>query len=283
MATANDDMVQLWNGEASATWATRPERYDAMLGGLGELVLRAAALTPGERVVDVGCGGGQLALQAAAAVGEGGSVLGVDIATQLVILTQRRAAAAGLAQVTVVEADAQSYPFPAGQFDVVISRFGVMFFADPIAAFANLHAATAPGGRLAFVCWQPAPLNEWATVPLFAVGPHVGFPEPPGPQAPGPFALGDADRLRKILTAAGWSDVELEDVQTRVSPGGARTAEEAVAFFAEDTFGRMLLGKAEPAQQQAALTALRDAFEERLGPDGIQVKAAVWLVTAARP
>jgi SAM-dependent methyltransferase len=282
MATTNDDMVQLWNGEGGAAWATRPERYDAMLSGFGERVLRAAALAPGERVVDVGCGGGQLTLQAAAAVGQDGSVLGLDVATQLLALTQRRAAEAGLAQVAVLEADAQSQAFPPGAFDVVLSRFGVMFFADPVAAFVNLLSATAPSGRLAFVCWQPAPMNEWVTVPLFAVGPHVGFPDPPAPHAPGPFAFGDGDRLREILTTAGWSDVELEDVQTTVSPGGARTVEEAVAYFAEDTFGRMLMGKAEPAQQAAALEALRAAYAAYAGPDGIRVKAAVWIVTARR-
>jgi SAM-dependent methyltransferase len=283
MATTNEDMVQLWNGEGGATWAARPERYDAMLGGFGERVLQAAALVPGERVVDVGCGGGQLTLQAAQAVGAGGSVVGLDVSTQLLALTRRRAAEAGLTHVAVLEADAQSHPFSAGGFEVVLSRFGVMFFADPVAAFANLLRATAQGGRLAFVCWQPAPMNEWVTVPMFAVGPVVGFPDPPAPNAPGPFAFGDGDRLRDILTTAGWSDVQLEDVQTTISPGGSRTPEEAVNFFAEDTFGQLLLRKAEPAQQAAALEALRAAYDAHSAPDGIRVKAAAWIVTARRP
>ncbi|MCU1591186.1 MAG: SAM-dependent methyltransferase [Frankiales bacterium] len=280
--TTNSDMVKLWNSDAAQTWWTRPERYDAMIGPLGDRVLAAAALQPGERVLDVGCGAGQLTTQAAAAVGRTGQVVGLDISRELLSVTGRRAAEAGLGHVEVLEADAQAHAFEPSSYDVVISRFGVMFFADPVVAFANLRAATKDGGRLAFVCWQPAPSNEWATVPLFAVAAHVGFPEPPPPGAPGPFAFGDPDRVRQVLTDAGWSEVDVEDVQTTVSPGGARNADEAVAFITEDTFGKMLLANAEPDKREAALAALRTAYEEHNGPDGIRLKAAVWVVTATR-
>jgi SAM-dependent methyltransferase len=280
--TTNADMVKLWNSDAATTWATRPERYDAMLHDLGRRVLDAAELQEGERVLDVGCGAGQLSVQAAEQVGPSGSVLAIDIARDLLAVTRRRAAEAGVENLTALEADAQVHAFTASSYDVVISRFGVMFFADPVQAFANLLAATAPGGRLAFVCWQPAPGNEWATVPLFAVGPHVGFPEPPAAGAPGPFAFGDGDRLRSILTGAGWADVALQDVQTTVPAGDARTADEAVAFITEDTFGKMLLAEAEPAKRDAAIAALRAAYDERTGPDGVRLKAAVWVVTARR-
>ena len=278
--STNDEMVKLWNSDAAETWWTRPERYDATIGEIGELVLRAAALQLGERVLDVGCGAGQLTTQAAALVGAGGRVVGADISTELLAVTQRRAATADLSQVEVVEADAQVHEFPASAYDVVVSRFGVMFFADPVAAFRNLRSATTPGGRLAFVCWQAAPLNEWAVVPLFAMAQHVGFPEPPAPDAPGPFAFADADRLRRILTDAGWVDIAIEDVQTTVTPGGARTTNEAVDFMLEDTFGKMLLAKADPEQRAAAVASLRDAYQEHLGGDGIRLKAAVWVVTA---
>jgi SAM-dependent methyltransferase len=251
-----------------------------MIGHLGERVITAAGLRPGERVLDVGCGAGQLTTQAAAAVGDSGRVVGADISTELLAVTQRRADAAGLKQVEVLEADAQVHSFPAAAYDAVISRFGVMFFADPVAAFRNLRAATAVGGRLAFVCWQAAPVNEWAVVPLFAVGPHVGFPEPPPAGAPGPFAFADADGLRQILADAGWVDIAIEDVKTTVTPGGARTADEAVAFICEDTFGKMLLANAGSEQRAAAVSALCDAYEERRTADGINLNAAVWIVTA---
>jgi SAM-dependent methyltransferase len=280
---SNSEMVELWNSEASEAWSTRPERYDAMLGELGLLALDAAHLEPGERVLDIGCGAGQLTLQAAERVGPDGSVLGVDVAAGLLAVARRRATEAGLGQVDLLQADAQDHAFPAVSHDVVLSRFGVMFFADPVSAFANLQATTRPGGRLAFVAWQPAPLNEWATVPLFAAMPHVGPPELPEPGAPGPFAFGDGARLRTLLTEAGWADVLLEDVQTTLSVGGARTADEAVDFIAADTFGQRILHSAAPGQREAALEALREAYEAHLVDGEVRVKAAAWIVTARRP
>ena len=276
----NDDMVTLWNSEAAAAWATRFERYDAMLGALGERTLEAAALLPGERVLDVGCGAGQLTLQAAAVVGSTGSVLGVDIAADLVAVAGRRATDAGLCQVEVLQTDAQGHRFTPHVFDAVISRFGVMFFDDPVAAFTNLREATVPGGRLAFVCWQPAPQNEWFTVPLVAVAAHIDVPAPPPPGSAGPFAFGDGDRVRAILSSAGWTDVGLEAVQTTVSPGGARTPAEAVSFITDDTFGRNVLVTASPEARGVALSALEAAYAAHAGPDGIRLNVAVWVVTA---
>lgn len=281
--TTNSEMEQLWNSEASAAWSSHHERYDAMLCGLGEHVLQAAALTVGERVLDVGCGAGQLAIQAAERVGTAGSVLGVDLASELVGLATRRAAELGVSQAGFLRADAQVHAFPAGAYDVVLSRFGVMFFADPVEAFTNLLAATAPGGRLAFVAWQAAPYNEWVTVPLMAMVPHVGPPTLPPPDAPGPFAFGDAERVRAVLTDAGWAQIAVEDVQTVVSVGGAPTAEDAVQFIVGDTFGRMLLSQASPEQRSAAVTALRQAYEGHVTEGEVRVKAAAWLVTARRP
>jgi len=227
--TSNSDMVRLWNSEASASWSSHPERYDAMLAELGDRLLAAAGLVAGERVLDVGCGAGQLSLQAADRVGATGRVLGVDVAVDLLTVAARRAA--GVDQAGFLQADAQEHAFEGSAFDIVLSRFGVMFFADPVAAFANLLAATASGGRLAFLAWQAAPLNEWVTVPLGAVVPHVGFPALPPPGAPGPFAFGDADVVRSLLADAGWADVAVEDVQATVPVGGARTAQEAVDFI----------------------------------------------------
>ena len=235
--TTNSEMIGLWNSPASASWATRPERYDAMLSELGERLLRVAAPTPEERVLDVGCGAGQLSALAAELVGPTGQVLGVDVAVDLLA----------------------------------------------VAAFANLLATTTPGGRLAFVAWQAAPLNEWMTLPLGAVVPHLGFPELPAPGAPGPFAFADLAALQDLLADAGWAGVQVEDVQTTVSVGGARTAQQAVDFLTEDTFGQMLLGKADPTSRSAALTALFDAYAERVADGALRLKAAVWLVTAHRP
>lgn len=280
---SNQDMIEVWNGDASASWATRPDRYDAMLGQFGHRVLAAAALSPGERVLDVGCGGGALTISAAEQVGPAGAVLGVDVATRLLALTARRASEAGQSHVELLEADAQVHPFTPGGFDAVISRFGVMFFADPVRAFANLLTATAPGGRLVFVAWQEAPANEWAAVPIASMAPYVGPPKLPPPGAPGPFAFADPARVRSILTDAGWAGAELHDVRTTLHVGGAHTVEEAVAFYTDDPVGQTLLRGAEPAQRDAALAALREALAPHVADDGVALKAAVWLVTARRP
>jgi SAM-dependent methyltransferase len=279
---ANREMAELWNGPAGDAWVRAPERYDAMLADLGRLALDAAGLREGERVLDVGCGSGQLAFEAAERVGPGGQVVGVDVSAPLVALARRRAADAGLDRVRFAEGDVQEHDFTGEAYDSVLSRFGVMFFDDPVAAFANLRAATAPGGRLAFVAWQAAPLNEWVMTAVAALVPHVGVPDLPPPGAPGPFAFGDADHLRSLLVDSGWDDVRIEGVTTTLLVGGARTLDDAIAYYEQDLLGHLMLAKAEPAQRRAALAALREAASSRMSPEGLRLGAAVWLVTANR-
>lgn len=276
--TTNAAMVQLWNGPASAAWSAGADRYDAMLEGLGARLVAAACLSQGERVLDVGCGSGQTSRQAAEAVGGSGAVVGVDVSASLIALATARSDAA----LRFVEADAQTRAFSEA-FDVIISRFGVMFFDDPVTAFRNLLGATVPGGRLAFVAWQAAPLNEWVLLPLSMIVPVVGPPELPPPGAPGPFAFADADRLRGLLVEAGWTEVVLEDVQSDVWVGGATTAAEGVVFTTTDTFGQMLLAKATDDQRAEALTRLEEAYEQRVVDGQLRLGAAAWLVTARRP
>lgn len=274
-------MVSLWNGEASSAWVTHPGRYDMMLAPFSQLVLDAARVVPGERVLDVGCGAGQLSLDAAALVGSEGSVVGVDVSAPLLGLARDRRAGSEVAPVTFVEADAQEHGFDE-LFDVVVSRFGVMFFADPVAAFTNLLQATASTGRLAFVCWQPAPANEWVLAALLSIAPVVGPPKLPPQGAPGPFAFGDAEHVRRILQGAGWAEVDVVPAESTIAVGGASTVEEAVAFYVEDAFGRMLLDGATPAQRDTAAAGLRKALEPHVTDAGVTLDAATWVVTATR-
>lgn len=277
---ANREMVELWNGPASEAWVLRPERYDGMLDHLGRLALDAAALQPGERVLDVGCGSGQLSQQAAERVAPDGKVVGVDVSAPLIALARERAA--GNDRIRFVECDAQEADVPHDAYDVVVSRFGVMFFDDPVTAFANLRAATAPQGRMAFVCWQAPPHNEWVLTALGALVPHVGVPQLPEPGAPGPFAFADADHLRAVLTHAGWADVGIEGVQTTLIVGGPGTLDDAMEFYEQDAFGRRMLSDATPEQRAAGLAALREAVAPRMSDEGLRLGAAVWVVTAAR-
>ena len=228
MIIANGDQAEYWNSsEQVARWVGHQGRHDRMLSPLGDHVLAAAALSPGDDVLDVGCGCGSTTLAAARAVGHG-AVVGVDLSAPMLAQARANAASWGLANVSFQEADAQVRRFGRA-FDAVISRFGVMFFADPVAAFANLRAAARPAGRLAFVCWQPLEANEWLTVPQAAMAEHVLPPEPAEPAAPGMFALADPARVRQVLGDAGWREVTVTSKVTPILVGGG-ALDEAVEF-----------------------------------------------------
>ena len=207
---------------------------DEQISPLGLAAMERAKISAGERVLDVGCGCGQTTLELAARVGPRGSVTGIDISTPMLERARARAAEQGLSGVRFVNADAQSTPLGPAAFDLVFSRFGVMFFTDPKAAFANLRASLAPDGRVAFVCWQELALNPWIRVPLLAAAQQIALPAPPAAGAPGPFSFADPGRLRGILTGAGFSEVAIEPLEGELLVGGARArVDEAVEIVLE--------------------------------------------------
>lgn len=279
---ANEKMREYWNGEFVESWVRAQAAYNAMLEPFNDAILGAGPVRAGDRVVDVGCGSGALARAAGVVVGAAGSVTGLDISEPMLGLA--RDLSAGFAQVRFVCCDAQSEDLSDIAADVVVSRFGVMFFEDPVAAFANLAAATANGGRLAFACWRPALENEWITVPLRAVVAVVGAPDLPAPGAPGPFQMGDADFVRETLSAAGWDGVELSRFDTRMCPGGARDVDGAVRFLTEDAVGRALLADKPDDVRARAVAAVREALAPHWTEDhGVLLGAAAWIVTARLP
>src|SRR5947199_350388 len=199
-AGPNAEQIKYWNETAGPKWIAFQRLLDAQLEPLGRRTMDAAGSVGGERVLDVGCGCGDTTLELGRRVGPEGRVLGVDVSGGMVARAAEAAREARLRNVGFENADAQTHRFARGEFDVLYSRFGVMFFADAAAAFTNLRSALGPGGRLAFICWQALRENPWLAVPLAAAARHLTLPPPPAPDAPGPFSLGDPERVRGILS-----------------------------------------------------------------------------------
>jgi SAM-dependent methyltransferase len=274
---ANEDQIEHWAGAGGDLWVAEMDRLDRMLGPmLGDLV---AALDPqpGERVLDVGCGTGALSWAVAEHVGPGGTVVGVDLSPQMLELARTRGSSESA---RFVQADAQTTTVEGEPFDAWTSRFGVMFFDDPPAAFARLTSALRPGGRVAFACWQELAANEWLLVPALAALEHVPAPNLPDGDRPGPFSLADPQRLRTLLAGAGLTDLALTPLQRRLPLG--RSAEDATTYLMHTEMARTLVAGADEATVARVREAVVTALGKHSGDDGVVLDGAVWLVTARR-
>jgi SAM-dependent methyltransferase len=274
----NADQIEFWNSDEAAHWVRHQDRYDGMLAPFTTAVLELAALASGDCVLDVGCGTGFTTCEAAR-IARDGATRGVDVSAPMIEAARNRAGDRGIGNVEFVVADAQVAPFEADR-DVIISRFGVMFFDDPVAAFANLRRALRADGRVAFACWRPMLENEWMAVPCMAALAHVTPPAPPGPDAPGPFAFGDRERVARILTEVGYRDVTIEPFDTRVLLAGGGTVDDAMAFIRSTGMGRLLLADPADPGVAAALDAMREALGPHATSAGVELGAATWLVSA---
>ena len=249
-----------------------------MLAPLGAAVMDRAAPMAGERVLDVGCGCGDTTLELARRVAPGGAVTGVDVSAPMLALARQRAAAAGLA-VTLINADAETHGLPAGAFDLGFSRFGVMFFNDPEAAFANIARSLRPGGRLVFVCWRAVALNPWVSIPLDAARPLFPDFEPPQPGAPGPFAFAEAGRVEAILSGAGFGDVTLESHHAALGVGEGDLDACVQGILRLGPVSRLLREASDEAIAAAAV-AVRDAVAPYHTGETLELDSAVWIVAA---
>lgn len=270
------DQAAHWNGPGGQSWLKAQARLDHLMAGITRDALALANAQPGETAIDVGCGPGTTTAALAAAVGPEGHVLGVDISQVLI----DAAATRRLSNATFVVADAAAHPFEAASVDLIFSRFGVMFFADPVAAFANLRRALKPSGRLAFVCWRSPQDNPWALAPVRAAGPFLALPPRPGSEEPGQFAFGDRARVERILNGAGFTDLAIEPLDVEIWMG--RDPADVVANAGR--FGPLArpLADADPAAAAQAKAAIVEAMAPHATKDGVSLPGGCWLVGAKR-
>jgi SAM-dependent methyltransferase len=278
MATtvANVRMAEAWDGDEGADWARDWERYDRSVLGYHRLLLEAAGVGRSDRVLDVGCGNGQTTRDAALA---GEAALGVDLSSLMIARARALAAAEGLANASFEQADAQVHPFEPARFDIALSRFGAMFFADAEAAFANIAAGLRPGGRLVITAWRGVGDNEWLRCVFAALAQGRDLPVPPA-GAPGPFGLADADHVRTVLDAAGFDSVDLAAVDEPLWLGA--DGDDAYRFFGGTGIVRGMTKDVDAAQRAAGLDALRQTMVDHAGAGGVEFGSGAWLITGRR-
>ncbi len=275
----NVEMAAAWDGDEGEEWARDWERYDRAVAGYHRVLLDAAAVGGSDRVLDVGCGNGESTRDAARAAADG-SALGVDLSSRMVERARALAKADGLKNVEFEQADAQAHSFDAAAYDVVLSRFGTMFFADPVAAFANIGAAVRPGGQLVMIAWRGVADNEWLQCVFGALAVGRDLPVPPA-GTPGPFGLADADQTRATLTAAGFDAVDLTAVDEPFWLG--TDGDDAFGFFRGTGIVRGMTHGLDDNQRTQALDALQATMSAHDTGDGVQFGSGSWLITAHRP
>jgi SAM-dependent methyltransferase len=281
----NLDQAKYWNGPSGNKWVVGQAVIDAALEPLGQLGLAAADPKPGETVIDIGCGCGATSLSLGAKVGESGRVLGLDISAPMLAMARERAAV--LPQIGFECADVGIFDLSGVAADLVFSRFGVMFFRDPVKAFKNIRQGLKPDGRMVFVCWRPLIENLWMHVPLQSALTVMPAPAPSPPNEPGPYAFADSGRVKSILTDAGFADIGFDkgDLKLSLGPAGNHDQDFERAVDFAMTFGP--LGRALAELDAAMIAQVRQAITKGLEPhrsaEGVKLPAAIWIASARNP
>ena len=279
---ANTDQAEFWSGDPGQAWTSKQPFFDALLEPALSVLFEAAGLQQGDHVVDIGCGTGASLLEAATRVGETGMLTGVDVSTPMLAKAVERVKSAGLKNVQCIEADAQVYDMTPFQADHVISRFGVMFFEEPHAAFANIATAVTPGGQISFVCWAAINENPRIEMPARIAKEVVGTPPPPNPRAPGPMAFADQAYIKEILEAARFKDAEITEIARDLTPKG--TCDEVANFAATEGPAMRVVREMNGTEDDIAVIGERlvEAYAQFDTPNGMRVPALFNVVTAKR-
>ena len=281
MTIDNATQVEFWNGETGHNWVTHDALMEAMLQPLGECVMDTLAPQPGEHALDIGCGCGHTSLSLAGRVGAEGSVTGIDISAPMLAVASHFAAEHSSIQ--FVEADAQTHAFEPERYDMVFSRFGVMFFEDPVAAFANIRSALRASGRLAFCCWQPRAVNPFMTVPAMAALELLPAPPEVPPRTPGPFAFEEADFVTAVLTSARFENVAVTPLQKPLTFGRGLSLPNIVERLVQIGPIAQMVRDAPEDLQQPVRDKVVDAIKPFYSEDkGMTLDGQFWQVTARR-
>lgn len=276
-ATPNAEQSDAWNGATGTKWVRFQERLDAMLAPFCDTLLQSAAIRSGEHVLDIGCGCGATTIEAAKHTGSTGRALGIDLSAPMTERARQRAAALN-APAAFAVADAYTHDFAHAGFDLLISRFGVMFFDDPVGAFKNLHRALKPSGRMHFICWRELKDNEWISLPMRVARPMLPPVPPADPYAPGPGAFAEEARVKTILEQAGFRNVSHQPLDLPLNMG--RTLDEALEQSLEIGPLARLLAEHDPSLKTKVAAAIREELAKRLTPEGVILSSAAWIVSA---
>ncbi len=275
---ANQTQRDAWNGDSGQRWIADPDSRDRAMADVAAALTSAARVRPGERVLDIGCGCGTTTLDAARAVAAHGTVLGVDISEPMLSVARARLAKSGLTNVTFRAADAQTDPLGRAAHDAVISRFGTMFFDDPIAAFTNIARSLRPAGRLVIATWQPLGANDWLAVPGGALLRYGSLPEPG--TAPGMFAQSEPEVITAVLAAAGFDDIDVAAVTVSMRLGADATA--ATGYLTDTGIARAVLDTIAPDDRDRAIDDVTAVLADHATPAGVVLGAGIWITTATR-
>ena len=273
MSSENAEQAEFWNGRMGTAWVSVEDYIDRMMAPLTAVALDAVDAKAGDRIIDIGCGCGTTSLSLGAS---GAEVWGVDISTAMIDRAKEKDNAAGNVAFSVADAASQVY---SADHSLAFSRFGVMFFADPVKAFANIRSALVPGGRLVFLCWQLPAANPWLSIAGAALQPfQPGDAPPPDPEAPGPFRFGVPEYTQEVLGSAGFTNIKLQAVVKDLHLGD--TVDEVMRF--QSNIGPLsgLLETLDESRHAEATAAVRNAFAAKADSNGINLEASTWLVTA---